>query len=316
MFNDEDYLESRMFPPLHKIVLNLSSVKLRQQLELSTSSINDKDVDGRTALSWAAARGDAESVKVLLHFGADVNICSLRGQSPLHWATQNPVKNSFETVKLLVNSGADINCVDYWKRTALIYAAAQQNGSDCLQLLISRGANLDAQDCHERTPVGHAARMGKSKTLQYLLACGADPNLADDWGITPLLEAVQQNHHKVLQVLLQDDRVLPFKDVGKMPTLHAAALHGDLETLRLLAAHNTEVPYTIEYTDNSPTPQDLLAQREDKDAQLEEAFQTLIERATNVKACESVILASSGTVDENDEADLADDFADAVEYQE
>jgi ankyrin repeat protein len=79
MFDDEDHLESRIFPAVHKTILGLVNADLRQQLELSTSTIDSKDADGRTALSWAAAKGDADAVNILLEFGANPNVCSRRG---------------------------------------------------------------------------------------------------------------------------------------------------------------------------------------------------------------------------------------------
>ncbi len=58
-----------------------------------TSSINAVDADGRTALSWAATRGDIEVVVLLLRYGADPNVPSHCGQCPLHWAAQNKRQN-------------------------------------------------------------------------------------------------------------------------------------------------------------------------------------------------------------------------------
>ena len=55
-------------------------------LDLSTSGINNTDRSGRTALSWAAERGDKEAVSKLLHFGADPDIADILGLSPLHYA--------------------------------------------------------------------------------------------------------------------------------------------------------------------------------------------------------------------------------------
>ena len=79
LFDDEEHLESRAFPPLHKIILGLSSLDLQMQLEFSSTGIDEKDADGRTALSWAATRGDLRSVSLLLQFRADPNVASLRG---------------------------------------------------------------------------------------------------------------------------------------------------------------------------------------------------------------------------------------------
>jgi ankyrin repeat protein len=150
LFDDEDYLESRTFPILHKVVLNLSGADLRQLLELSTANINAQDSEGRTALAWAAARNDLKAVKTLLEFNADPNACSPRGQSPLHLAAQNHSAQSSEVVKALLEANTDVNCVDYWRRSALLYAGRNQEDPACLEHLINQ-TTIEAAYCDSPT---------------------------------------------------------------------------------------------------------------------------------------------------------------------
>jgi ankyrin repeat protein len=131
MFYDEDYLESRNFSPLHKVVLSLARGDLRQQLEASTSTIDDRDADGLTALHWATARGNVDAVKVLLEFGAAPNVYSRRGLSPLTWAAQSPSARRAEIVQELLNHGADVNHPDSYNRTPLLNAAAEPDDPTC-----------------------------------------------------------------------------------------------------------------------------------------------------------------------------------------
>src|SRR5262245_1880766 len=107
MFDDEDYLESRAFPPLHKIVLGLSpSVPLRGYLELESSAIDEQDTDGYTALIWAAARGDDSAVSVLLSFGANPNLANDRQQTALFMAAQGHDPRVIKIMRDLIHSGA------------------------------------------------------------------------------------------------------------------------------------------------------------------------------------------------------------------
>lgn len=103
MFDSESYLESRLFPPLHKIVLGIAEepVGLEATLKLSSMGINQVDAEGRTALSWAAARGDLESVRVLLKYGAKTNKLNDRYQSPLHLAAQNEFSGCGDILRAL-----------------------------------------------------------------------------------------------------------------------------------------------------------------------------------------------------------------------
>ena len=120
LFDDEDYLESRNFPPLHKTVLGLVRNDLQQQLEASASTIDDRDADGLTALHWAAAKGDIDAVNALLKFSATPNVRSRRGHSPLSWASQIPSQQRIEIVQTLLAHGADVNHTDSYNRTPLL----------------------------------------------------------------------------------------------------------------------------------------------------------------------------------------------------
>lgn len=62
MFKDTKFMVGRSFTTLHKIVLGFVARDLRKELALSTSSINDRDANGRTALCWATIRDDQTAV--------------------------------------------------------------------------------------------------------------------------------------------------------------------------------------------------------------------------------------------------------------
>ena len=313
MFDDEDYLESRTFPALHKTVLGLVKSNLRQQLELSTSTIDDTDADGRTALSWAAARGDFDAVNILLEFGADPNICSRRGQPPLQWAAQSPTERCAEILQALLKHNADVNHPDHQNRTVLINATADLDEPECLRILVENGADLNWQDCHKRTPLGYAAKMGKSRNLSYLLSCGADPHIQDHWGYTPLYEAILQNHHSVLQCLLKEANIIPTATFANgMSVLHVTAKYGDLETMCLLASKNMGTLNPVERNNECLTAQDLLNQRNDADSELHEVFKKLLEATSWIR---DVSNHRRPEMHGHEDEDNIHDFVDAQEYQ-
>ena len=311
LFDDEEHLESRAFPPLHKIVLGLSSLDLQKQLNLSTAGIDDKDADGRTALSWAATRGDLRSVSLLLHHMADPHVASMRGQTPLHWASQNRNQDGPEVLQALLDAGSNVNQIDYWKRTALIYASCNQDDPRCLEILVNGGANLNSQDCHQRTPLGYAAKMGKTKGLGYLLSAGADTRRVDIWGFPPLFEALQNNHPECLRLLLHHDSAPVFLDNNGRSALHVAALYSNPETLDTFADYGSE-QFGLKASDTTgTTPQELFDQREDTNAELSDAFERL---TLKVRASQSAPqLPQSEDEHSDEEAVHEDDFVDAVE---
>jgi ankyrin repeat protein len=268
MFDDEEYLESRVFQPLHKVVLEIgtetSKANMEQLLQLSTSSIDDVDADGRTALSWASARGDMEAVRTLLRFKADPNTPSYWGQSSLHWAAQNKGGNAMSILKALIEGGANVNALDYWNRTALTYVSGNHPSIESIKLLVEQGTALDVRDRRLRTALGYAARIGNFKHVQYLLAQGADPNIADEFNVLPMLEAVRNNFHDILRILLPVSDPLEIQPYGSS-LLHWVAMYADAGTLDELSRGDLNMLFDgselMRIDADSHRPQEIIAKR-------------------------------------------------------
>ena len=189
---DPDYFDNRNFTIFHKIVLGDNPSHLEQHLKLNeTIDIDGKDSCGRTALSWAAARGDHGITKQLLTDGADPNVVGKDGRTPLHWAAQsgNP-----EIMQELLDHNADIHIRDKSKRIALHYTACNHNDRRYIEILLSKGSEINAQDIHERTALGYAAKQRNHETVLCLLEHSADPTICDNWGLCPVMEAAKATH--------------------------------------------------------------------------------------------------------------------------
>ena len=263
MFDDSDYFDSRQFPPFHKIVLGLNGANLACQLELTGSQINDRDADGRTALSWAAARGDQQTVLKLLQAKANPNITGNDGRTSLHWAanSSNP-----QSVKTLLEYRADPEARDLWYRTPIHYAACNHAARDMdderyVGYLITHGANVDAQDCHERTALGYAAKHNHHKSLECLLRNRADTSIADNWGFSPVFETAKATHHESLRLLMQYSATCKGETIQKQSLLHLVAAHGSRETVDIIG-HRNLAGLDREMRDvKGCTAQDLLQKR-------------------------------------------------------
>lgn len=79
---------------------------LRNLVSIKKVNVNYKSPTGITALHYAAAEGNSESIKVLLEFGAKVNILNSYNDTPLDFAVRG---GHFECAALLIQSGAEIN---------------------------------------------------------------------------------------------------------------------------------------------------------------------------------------------------------------
>lgn len=142
-------------------------------------------MQGRTALFEAADRGEEEIVRILLEFGADSNLhIDDHDTSVLIAATS---QGYLEIVRLLLAAGADVNLQSGSNRTALI-AAAKSGQYDCAQLLLSKGANIDMRNMGGNAALHEAIEYGKKELVQLMIERGANTS-TDMHGWTPYLLA-------------------------------------------------------------------------------------------------------------------------------
>ncbi|KAA8904806.1 ankyrin repeat-containing domain protein [Sphaerosporella brunnea] len=70
--------------------------------------VHEVDAAGWTPLHWAARRGDAELVRLLLESGADVDAVTDAGRGALHHAAMATARGAAECVDLLLQAGAGV----------------------------------------------------------------------------------------------------------------------------------------------------------------------------------------------------------------
>jgi ankyrin repeat protein len=114
---------------------------------------------GATAFVRAAQSSDVELLKLLLAYGADPKIPTSNGDTALTasggigWVDgvtyERSPKDNVEAVRLLLDLGLDPNHANNEGRTALM-GAAGKGRNEVVQLLVDRGANLEARDLGSR----------------------------------------------------------------------------------------------------------------------------------------------------------------------
>ena len=231
--------------------------------------------DGTTALMYAAYLGDAELVQALVEAGADTNAVNDYGTSAIleasiigntdvlrvllengadaNWANpegETPLMNTaraglVEATELLLDHGAEIDAVEHWGgQSALHWAAAQQQPA-MLELLISRGAdvnrvstirNWDRTTLNEPrpqhlnrggfTPLHFAAREGCTECITILAEAGANLDARDPERVTPLNMALLNQHFATAAALIDAGANIDKWDIyGRTPLFNAIDLH-------------------------------------------------------------------------------------------
>lgn len=100
----------------------------------------------------------------------------------------------------LLNQGANPNATDpMWYMPAL-QAAARRDNVELVQLLLDRGARIDAEGGHHGSALLGAAQYGKLEIVELLIAAGADVDIHGQYG-TALAVAKDKGFADVVQVL-------------------------------------------------------------------------------------------------------------------
>ena len=158
---------------------------------------NALDALGFTPLMSAAVAGSADSMKVLLEKGADVNAQNAFGTTALMMSVTDLAK-----VRLLLDRGANVNIASKQGRTALLLAAMGEPSAEIVRVLIARGADVKTMDAFGNTLVTAAAAGNDLATLKIALDAGIDANGAGPNVAPALLSAVYHGNVAAVKLLL------------------------------------------------------------------------------------------------------------------
>ncbi|KAJ5710458.1 ankyrin repeat domain-containing protein 52 [Penicillium malachiteum] len=188
------------------------------------------DVNGQTALHYAAERNFIEAIHILVAHGADTTTTDNHGFSPCLWAV---VAGQTRATKNLLTLGADANAISADGKSALAWAAGL-GWSPIAELLVGNGADISPTQNTQMVPLEEAAASGDLLTVQLLLRSGGDPNSRDHDSWSAIHWAAEEGHLEIVRLLLDAGaNVDAISSYGTSP-LHCAANGGHVGIISLL----------------------------------------------------------------------------------
>lgn len=243
LFGYEAQLDRFGFTPLHASILGLDSDTAGPET-ISTTPRNDIDeVDrwGRSALSWACARGDRNKIERLMLRGADPDLADGEGRTPLH----NLANSSNErSLSLLLENGGNVHAKNRRGGTPLHDFTFQNTCTrKILACFVDHGADLDASDGGGWTAMHWVVRSGNIAMIDAFIERGANIECSSRSGATPLTYALSRQQYDAFKHLFQAGADSLVKS-QKGSLLHFVARDVDIDTVRYLRGlplHNVDM---------------------------------------------------------------------------
>lgn len=163
-----------------------------------------------SVLMTACNYSNAETVKLLLSYGPDINYQDKYGNNTLTRALDN-YDYYEEIVPLLLEAGADpnskvgspgkINFVALSKITFLALNSKDNKDYQIIEMFLSHGADPNQAPKTGTTPLMSAAYKGNVELVKLFLKYGADPSLKNKQGKNALDMAKKKNYQQVINLL-------------------------------------------------------------------------------------------------------------------
>lgn len=154
-----------------------------------------KPEDGRGPLHFLVPLQHQGLTELFLSLGADVNVLSHEGNTPLQEAC---CYNYHETVRLFIEHGADIHFIHPKSAFSMAHYAAlpyHDGGAESLRILTEHGCALDLLNEDGRSPLHVAVYWGQLEVAQFLVERGVRLHLRDKVGRTPLELGICMNRY-------------------------------------------------------------------------------------------------------------------------
>ena len=241
-----------LLTPLHMAAAQ-GNLEVAQTLLQRKVDVNSRSVGDQTPLhlvskpTFTMGKGNrADFVELLMEYGAEVNSRNLMGATPLHYASS---VMDLEVARVLLDCGAYVDVKDVRGRTPLLRALEpkyyfDEGRFDIAQLLVERGADVNAQDEEYETPLHSASFHLELGLVQVLLDHGAQAYAENIRGQIPLDRAFDfmysDKYGCETTLILGHGADLNARDKDGKTLLHLASSRRDLLNTAVLVARGAD----------------------------------------------------------------------------
>jgi ankyrin repeat protein len=199
---------------------------------------------GETDLTHFASRGKIDKVRELLEAGTNPNEKNRTNWTALHCLgmSGNP-----EIARLLVEHGADLEATDTLQETPLITACRFGNPK-LIPVLLELGANVGHVSKEKHTALWYAISSMKDVTIvKMLIDAGADPNETYAYGDNPFLLSVSAQKAEVTNYLLPLTEDVARMNNHQVCAIRFAAGYNDTDLIEKLLARGVDADQANNY---------------------------------------------------------------------
>ena len=154
------------------VALATEHFKTADLLRHNGADLDIRDRAGNTPLHSAVdGSGYIKVVQKLIEYDVNINAVNSAGFTPLHWASYGRLKDG-SIPRLLLKHGADVNARDDRDSTPL-HEASESGALEVALVLVEYGADVEAKNRHGRTALEVASVNRDDEFVKFLRERGA-----------------------------------------------------------------------------------------------------------------------------------------------